>query len=637
MAMNQEQKKLLKQFQCEKNRQYEETFAQIFSEDPKVRLFFVNENQAFTDGRNIVVDPASDSLFYDIPALQNTEKVLKIPHTFSRNPWYALYMITRGQTLHECLHILYTDMPGAYVTDPLCDTHIKKKVMAYISNVVEDAYIEAAGCSVFDNLEVFLQFHRIARLFAANPSKGTINRAFAEELKLDKEKNHDAKILKTVLFMAYMNHMITLLLYPMLNPKEPMKEIAPYVEQTKQLFFNGSMAPSPTERYACCQKIFKIILPIIPEDEKSFMQYETWFEKLLGGCQTHTPDAIGIGQKERKGRTQTVTIRLFTNADGTKQNSATLQTQLELSLKEFEAQQGVILLLFSDTSSNICFPASRLNGNIVHNPIQINEIKPNINWNNQKIYTEIRNSFQSVLRTYQTRFSQILKAKTEIREEHLTFGTGINTKKFSDPRKRYWYRIIPGEAVPELSVMLLVDGSGSMHGERIQSAMQASLILHEVLEAQNIPHAIAEHRAQFEQPEVDINILVDFNAAKNEKYNLIEMAAYGDNRDALALLWAEQYMYRHTQTEERLLIVISDGVPAHEFDAYYPPLSVADTAETVRKICSRGTHIIGIALDASDSFDCYDALKEIYPQLISCNVLSQLTKQVLTVVSRFFS
>lgn len=634
--MNQEQKKLLKQFQCEQNRQYEETFARIFSEDPKVRLFFVNENQAFTDGRNIVVDPASDSLFYDIPALQNTEKILKIPHVFSGNTWYALHMITRGQTLHECLHILYTDMPGAYVTDPLCDTHIKKKAMAYISNVVEDAYIEAAGCSVFDNLELFLQFHRIARLFAAHPSEGTINRAFANELKADKEKNPDAKNLKTVLFMAYMNHMITLLLYPMLKPKEPMKEIAPYVEQTKHLFFDGSMAPSPAERYACCQKIFQIILPIIPEDEKNFEQYEIWFEKLLGGCQTHMPDSVGIGQKERKGRTQAVTIRLFANADGTPRKGIALQDQLELTLKEFAAQQHVILLLFSDTSRSICFPASRLSGNIVHNQIQIHETKPSIDWNNRKKYTEIRNCFQSVLRTYQTRFSQILKAKTEIREEHLTFGSGINTKHFSNPRKRYWYRMIPGEAVPDFSVMLLVDGSGSMHGERIQSAMQASLILHEVLAAQGIPHAIAEHRAKFEEPEVDINILVDFDAAEKEKYNLMEMDAYGDNRDALALLWAEQYIYRHTQTEDRLLIVISDGVPAHDFDAYYPPLSVVDTAETVQKIRRRGTHVIGIALDASDSFDCYDALQEIYPQLISCNVLSQLTKQVLTVVSRFF-
>lgn len=286
------------------------------------------------------------------------------------------------------------------------------------------------------------------------------------------------------------------------------------------------MAPSPAEQYVCCQKIFQTILPIIPEDEKSFEQYEIWFEKLLGGCQTHMPDSIGIGQKERKGRTQAVTIRLFTNADETLRKRVALQNQLEHVVKEFEAQQHMILLLSSDTSRSICFPASRLSGNIVHNHIQIHETKPNIDWNNRKKYTEIRNRFQSVLRTYQTRFSQILKAKTEIREEHLTFGTGINTKHFSDPRKRYWYRMIPGEDVPDFSVMLLVDGSGSMQGERIQSAMQASLLLHEVLAAQDIPHAIAEHRAQFEEPEIGINILVDFNAAKDEKYNLMEMDAY---------------------------------------------------------------------------------------------------------------
>lgn len=630
--MNQEQKQLLKQFQCEQNRQKEEMFAQLFSEDESVRLFFVNENRAFTDGRNIIVDPSWDGLFYDIPALQRTENVLHLPHVFSQNPWDALYIVTRGQTLHECLHILYTDIPGAYETDPLCDTRIRKKIMSYISNIIEDAYIEAAGCSVFDNLECYLQFHRIAHLFAANPSEGTTRQKFAKKLQAES----DEKPSKMILFMAYIEHMITLLLYPMVKPKEPIKEVATYVEQTSPLFFLGSIAPSPAERYAYCQEIFRKILPLIPEEEKLFEPYETWFETILGNCQTHTQDTTGIGQKKRKGKTQTVTTRLFTTIDDMPRKNYALADQLEWILKEFAAQQKEIQLLFSENGRTICFPASQLGGSVVHNQIRIHETKPKINWANQKKYQEIRSQFQSVLRMYQIRFSQLLQAKTEIQEEHLAFGTGIHTKYFSDPQKRYWYRNVPGEGIPDLSVMLLIDGSGSMEGERIHRAMQAALILHEVLETQEIPHAIVEHRAEFEEPDVNIRIFVDFHSTKNEKYNLMELCAYGNSRDAVALLWAERYMIQHTQTEERLLIVISDGVPAHDFDDYYPPLSVKDTAEAVQKIQWHGTHVIGIALDAADSFDCYSDLQEIYPQLISCNVLSQLTKQILSVVSKFF-
>ena len=77
--MKKEVKEVLKQFQCDYIRNLEETFAQTLSENEQVRLFFINENQAFTDGRNIIVDPASDELFCDKVALQKTADFLHWP------------------------------------------------------------------------------------------------------------------------------------------------------------------------------------------------------------------------------------------------------------------------------------------------------------------------------------------------------------------------------------------------------------------------------------------------------------------------------------------------------------------------------------------------------------------------------
>ena len=626
--MTREEKKLLQKFQCEQNRTFEESFARMFSERNDVRLFFVNENQAFTDGRNIVVDPAWDELFCDVNALSNTEKALRIPHCYSENPWLALHMITRGQTLHECLHILYTDFPCACINDPICDTRAKKKAMAYISNIIEDAYIEAAGCSAYDNLELYLQFERIVHLYAAVKSAGTIEKAYAQEYQTETGRS------KTALFMAYMNHMITLLLYPMIALEAPADDIAGYTEQTRQLFLDGSVAASPAERYKFCQKIFQIILPIIPDEEDAIP--ERWMERLLGGCKTHSTDEMVIGQKARKGKAQNVTVRLFTDQNGALRAGIDLRDMLSGVLREFQTQAKAIELIYADSSRSVYYSGSQLKGNAVHDQIQIHEYKPGVNWKNREAYQAVRNHYHSVLRMYQTRFTQLLRAKAEVREDRHRFGSGINTKRFGDVQKRYWYRTVPGEKIPEFSVLLLIDGSGSMYGNRIHSAMQAAVILHEILDAQGIEHAAAEHRSHFEEPEMDINILYDFGARDKEKYNLTDMKAYGDNRDALALLWAEQYMKRHTQTEERLLIVISDGEPAHDYDEYYPPFSVADTAETVRLIRRRGTHVIGVALDDHDSLECYEALKQIYPQLVSCNDLSRLPKQVLGIVSRFF-
>ena len=45
-------KTILDKFQCERNRQIEESFARAFSETEDTRLFFMNEDRAFTDGKN---------------------------------------------------------------------------------------------------------------------------------------------------------------------------------------------------------------------------------------------------------------------------------------------------------------------------------------------------------------------------------------------------------------------------------------------------------------------------------------------------------------------------------------------------------------------------------------------------------
>ena len=131
-----------------------------------------------------------------------------------------------------------------------------------------------------------------------------------------------------------------------------------------------------------------------------------------------------------------------------------------------------------------------------------------------------------------------------------------------------------------------------------------------------------------------MNILVDFSVREEEKLNLMQIHAYGDNRDGLALYWAEKYIGQQTDNEYKLIIVLSDGVPAHEADDYYPPVSTKDTANAVKKIRKRGTDIIAISLDDEGEFDCYEQLKEIYPNLIACNDLNRLTGQLLGVIAK---
>ena len=93
---------------------------------------------------------------------------------------------------------------------------------------------------------------------------------------------------------------------------------------------------------------------------------------------------------------------------------------------------------------------------------------------------------------------------------------------------------------------------------------------------------------------------MDLKAKNEEKYNLLMLEADEGTREGLTLYWAEKYLMENSSAEIKLIIMISDGVPAHQIDdsdIYVPPVSVKDTANAVRKITSRGTKIVTIALD----------------------------------------
>ena len=637
--MEKEYQELLTKFQCDYNRIAEETFAQTLAENEKVRLFFINENQAFTDGRNVVVDPAEDELFTDREALDNTGDFLGWPKVVLADPWNALRIITRAQTIHECLHLLYTDFPGRQATDPKCDTRNKKIIMGMISNIIEDSYIEAVGCSYFDNMEFYLKFGRVSRLFASHPSEGTVNRKFGKMVEAEKqeaaakarEKGEEppARTAGEQL-IDFLNHMVTFLLYPMIREEAPEDDIAEYVEKAKPLFLAGSVAPSPKERYEYSSKAFDLIAHLIPPDTEELPIEPVAIR--LGGTKTHGGGGSTIGEEPHEGRSQEVTTRLFTDKDGNERENTPNIEELMQAVQSFAKDKKAASEILSYEGSFQTFKGNDYDCAVIHKDIKINESRPKINLNLRMAYQNIYNRYKINIRSYNSRFAQIVKAQVSEREEKFQYGSGINSKRLGDIKKRYWYRSAQGEDVPDMAVLLLIDGSGSMYGARRKAAMHSAVILHEVLKAQDITHAIVEHRARGEDPEIDVNILFGFNGRDEEKLNLMQIDAYGDNRDGLALFWAERYMAKNTQNDYRLIIVLSDGAPAHDADDYYPPVSTKDTANAVRKITKRGTDIIGISLDDPDEFDCYDRLSEIYPNLVGCNDLNKLTGQLLGII-----
>ena len=660
-------KSILDKFQTERNRLAEEAFARGFAESDDVRLFFINEDKAYTDGKNIVVDPAFHDIYKDTECLDQTEKVLQWPGLVSASPWNALKMVCRGLTLHECLHILYTNFPGNEFKDPDFferEGHSHKnelKTISNISNIIEDAYIEAVGASVYDNIEIYLMFNRVAPAFSKKDVESTAESKFKidkpleleefeppedneenlseEQKRLLEEYVHFLEIQKKVQnLIDYLNYMAGFLLFPMFEHDEPAAEIAEYVDKTKQLYLDGSIQDNPDERYKYSKQIFEIIKPLIPDDDEAELG-ESLLPGSVAGQGTHAGFKNSIGGRERKGRTQAVSTRLFAKLDGSKKdNPNTGVPDLITAVKGFEKDEKNADDITSYKGYKVEHSGNSVGASAVHKNIKIIENHPQINLNLRKAYQNIYNQYHLNINSYNSRFLQLLRAQVPVRENKYRFGAGIDSKMMGDMKKRIWFRNTRGNEIPDMSVLLLIDGSGSMAGERRNSAMISSVILHEVLKKQGIQHAIVEHRAHYGEPEIDVNILVDFNAKEEEKLNIMQLDAENNTRDGLALYWAEKYINQKTFCDNKIIIVLSDGQPCHDYDGYFGPVANKDTENAAKKIINRGTNIIAVALDNDcdddDISSTYIDLKEIYPHLVQCKDLKRLTGQILNIISR---
>ena len=330
--------------------------------------------------------------------------------------------------------------------------------------------------------------------------------------------------------------------------------------------------------------------------------------------------------------------RLFTYLDGNKIPGKDISQQYIILSAEAECEYKEAEKEAEKSGTVIVISGSDLGAAVIHSGIKIVENHPKPNRNLSRAYQNILKQYRTSINKYNSRFERLLKADRDYYEDKQLFGNGISSKNLCDVKKRYWYKKAVNEGIPDLAVLFMIDGSGSMWGERRNAALTSSVILHEVLSKQGIEHAFVEHRAVFDEPEVEHNVLVDFNGKDPEKYNLLALSAYQGTREGLSLFWAERYLEQKSMAQNKLIVVISDGLPAHECDdnLYIPPVSVMDTRNAANKIIRRGTRIIALALGGTAG-SCYDELKQIYSQTIDCSDLKSLTGQLLKVITKELS
>ena len=119
---------------------------------------------------------------------------------------------------------------------------------------------------------------------------------------------------------------------------------------------------------------------------------------------------------------------------------------------------------------------------------------------------------------------------------------------------------LPNE-IPELSVGLLLDESGSMScSDRCTYARAAAIILHDFCESLDIPVMIYGHSTGCNS--VQLHSYAEFDGFDNDdKYRLMDIHARGSNRDGAALRFVAERLSKRSE-DVKILILVSDGQPA---------------------------------------------------------------------------
>ena len=613
-----EYRMVLRTFRCELVRSSEESFARLLTGNPAVRLEFADDG-SYTDGRRIFVDPSmSDAYRYRKGLMEAESSIGAEPGTFLQDPMKVLHTITRALTIHESLHIIYTRFPFIPPHEERARSHNGRMVLSRIMNIIEDYYIEMAGCAIYDNMATYLRFMRTAIGFAS-------------------DRDHDAHPMDgTPRIVTFLNQMIQRILYPMVPTEEPPGWMEPYLESTVELFNQGCTSHDPDTRYHCACTIFDAVSDLIPEKDiseehmgrnlcdgtdpgtGSSNRFSSGHKDIPHGPEPPKP-LDDLGEPTRSDR--------FEGMDSD-DPSEIIERGYEESRELVSRHERL------HTPHTTVIPSSDYPGPHCHDGIDVRETVLGIVPESIRRYDALRKKVGLETGALDRMLKASLFARDREDERRLLLGPTLDSRMLYDHKGRVWKRRVDVDAIPDISIMLLIDGSGSM-SERRDSTIDACVCIHEVLSMNRITHAIAEHRAE-SPDEMEVIVLKDFDGHPLQKTNIMRHQCHGVNRDGLALLWAENRLGpQHRDSDKGLVILVSDGLPNHEHAGipYNGESAYDDVHGIVHRMHRSGTDVIAMALD-DKSGELSSNLRRMFDNVISCHDVSELPRRLVSLLAK---
>ena len=576
------------------------------NEGLQAKVINSGEEIAFTDGKTV-------SINYSSHYMQNKTRLQK-------------HLLFCGLNMHECGHLLFTDFPlnqkvremiqqgiiypsidmdtDAEELQKFLDTDtdsrtIVAKLFHELDNCIEDGFVDRAVRKVAPGYASSLQYMREVDHLDIRPYK---------DLKAEKTSKED---LFTVMVLNYAYQGVEIF------EKGDTADVIEAFEEVKPLIKQTVFEYSPMKRKKCVWTVFT----------KLFRFYQKQSQKQQSQGQ-QSQGQQSQGQQALKDLLKSITDSMPKTEKNNHYNTPT-QPSTKV-LQEVKAAAGNEKDTASDSAKQ---PESSTEFNQIMEQIarsqvceqQEREIQSQLSCNikafldGEKDHKNVPGKVirvggdsSSAVAAYEKQAPELNRIVTRLEREfkkeikNRQLGdtlTGLYAGKRFNARDAYRYdkrvmsRKIAPEDIPDMAVIVLIDLSGSMSGQRLETAKQCAYITYRFCIDLGIKVSVIGHHALGDTVEL-VSVADENSLDRKDEIRIFGLSANGCNRDGYALRYCEKKLEK-IQADQKLLMIISDGLPNH--NGYGLESGQKDCQQVVREGLKAGIFTIAAAIGDADS------------------------------------
>ncbi len=257
-----------------------------------------------------------------------------------------------------------------------------------------------------------------------------------------------------------------------------------------------------------------------------------------------------------------------------------------------------------------------------------------VNGGSKEMYDKVMTSLKPISKQTQNKVRDaVLQRRRALTQKRQSSGNRLDINAYSKRRKDDDFNIFINSKKPsknpQMAVSVIVDGSGSMYGDKMLSSMYASMILEDFCRNLGIPFSLISHDVPYKGNQVQIKEFIDFDSPnpKKDRYKLMKLTSGGCNRDGFAIRYALSKI-KYRKEPFKTIIIISDGAPN---DAGYGMNQAKSDIDDIYKECKKK----GIELLAFAIGDDLPKLKLLYGEenLVDCTDLTKFPKTISSILA----